>query len=192
MTKETTDWKRVKDDAEGIALFEESQDYISIEDLSRLPDRWKARLTEENRRRLPAPPIIEQMAVANYHRIALQESTNPEVVYGPQFVSVGEYEVRLPRDVDIVVADHIYQILIESGRGFRYMHTPPEPGAKPVERTSSRDDVRFFPVGSPLSPAQAQAHREKGDVPVFPARLTAKAKALVDALSVPQDTKKGR
>lgn len=137
----------------------------------------------------PSAPIVEQMAVAKYHKIMIFQSQNPSSLWPNQYVSINGYQVVLPREEEILVADQILQELNEASEGYEHQIFDPQSPDRLITVRKRRGDLNYRLLEGGISPVEADALRNENPqrIKVFPARLTVAAKAALSNL----DNKKG-
>ena len=138
----------------------------------------------------PAPAMVEQMAVAQYHRIILYQNNNAASAWPNQYVSVNGYQVVLEREKEIVVADQIFSELNAASEGYEHQVANPNKPDEYITVRKRRGDLGYRPVKMGLTPQEADKLRRSSEVPVFPAKLTPRAQAALAALDA--DQKKGK
>lgn len=138
----------------------------------------------------PSPPIVEQMAVAKYHKILIFQSQNPSSLWPNQYVSINGYQVVLPREEHVLVADQILRELNEASEGYEHeIYDPTNPDRLMTVR-KRRMDLNYRMVEGGISPFEADRLRNEvpATIKVFPAKLTVAAKAALSDL----EKKKGK
>lgn len=134
--------------------------------------------------------FMETLAVSQYFKIRLRESTKSKIKFGPQYVGINDYAVRIPREREVLVAAPLVAVLNESSEGFEYIDHEGNPAH------SRRDDLEMKIDLRPISPQEAHVARVTGmlngqPIMVFPQKLKGKALDAVGYLSA-DATKKGK
>lgn len=112
--------------------------------------------------------MMQQMADGSYFKIRLSENpAGADQKWGPQYVAINDYGVRIPRSMpgenkDVIVADVLMKALLKAAE--------------------TRPEILVQHLGV-LSAEQAHEERLLGHTPVYP------AKVAPSSISAPADTK---
>lgn len=137
----------------------------------------------------PSPPPEEQMAVEQYHKIRLYQNSNPSHPWPNQYVCVNGYQVVLPREADIVIADQILKQLNYAAEGYEHEIYDPANPERRMKVRKRRQDLNHKVIELGISPQEANELRAAGQL-VYPAKLPPKALEALEALGKGK-TKKG-
>lgn len=138
----------------------------------------KAKAKEEAAREID---MVERLATSNYQEVLLQSTERENA---PQHIQINEYNVRIPRDEPVLLAEPLVKIMIRSSTQImRYDSFDPNEASKKVKKTTRRHDLPFQAMGGLISPLAADKIRQEGKQKVYPERLNARAKAALKELA---------
>lgn len=129
----------------------------------------------------PAPPPVEQMAVEPYHKILIYQNPNPSHPWPNQYVSVNGYQVVLPREQEIVIADQLMKEIDFASEGYEHLVQSPTNPDKYIKVRKRRADLNHRVIQRDISPQEADKLRAEG-AEVYPKVLTPAARAALQAL----------
>jgi len=129
----------------------------------------------------PSPPALEQMAVGNYHEIVLFQNSNKRMPWPNLYVSVNGYQVVLPREKPVVIADAVLAEITAAAEGYEHEVQDPTQPDQLVTVRKRRQDLHHRVMRMGISPGEADEMRQDGKE-VYPKKLSAGARSALKDL----------